>query len=81
MAIQITRIEPAFEIGPKPNRRVVSAEEVREIYGQAPSEKPRLGRPPSGAAKVAVTLRLDPAVVERYQALGPDWRSRMAEKL
>ena len=36
------------------------------------------GRPPLGsAAKVAITLRLDPDIVERYRATGPGWQARM----
>ncbi|MFT3972392.1 MAG: BrnA antitoxin family protein [Amaricoccus sp.] len=39
------------------------------------------GRPPKADAKLAVTLRLDPATVERFKALGPDWRARMGAAL
>jgi uncharacterized protein (DUF4415 family) len=37
------------------------------------------GRPRLDSAKEAVTLRLDPDVVERFKARGDDWRSQMAE--
>lgn len=39
------------------------------------------GRPRLANAKEAVTLRLDPEIVERFKAKGDDWRSRMAEAL
>lgn len=39
------------------------------------------GRPAKEHPKTAVTLRIDPRVVERYQAGGADWRAKMAEAL
>lgn len=42
--------------------------------------KPR-GRPKSDNAKVLLTLRLDPQVVEAYKATGPGWQTRMNEVL
>ena len=39
------------------------------------------GRPRVESPKAAVTLRLDPNAVARFQALGKDWRTRMAEVL
>ncbi len=47
----------------------------------AASIKRKAGRPKVESPKVAVTLRLDQQVIERYQAIGPDWRARMAEAL
>lgn len=35
------------------------------------------GRPAKDDAKVAVTLRIEPAVLERLKAKGDDWRSRV----
>ena len=43
--------------------------------------KRRAGRPKVESPKAAVTLRLDPKTVERFQATGPDWRARMADAL
>ncbi|MDB5613998.1 MAG: hypothetical protein JWQ22_1651 [Devosia sp.] len=37
------------------------------------------GRPRLHNAKQAVTLRLDPDVVERFKSAGDDWRTRMAQ--
>ena len=39
------------------------------------------GRPKVDAPKVAVTLRLDPDVLEKFKASGKNWRSVMAEEL
>jgi uncharacterized protein (DUF4415 family) len=39
------------------------------------------GRPKVEAPKIAVTLRLDSVVLEKFKASGKDWRSRMAEEL
>jgi uncharacterized protein (DUF4415 family) len=47
------------------------AESIRRSRGRPPVEKP----------KQAVTLRLDPDTVARFQAQGPDWRARMSEVL
>lgn len=39
------------------------------------------GRPKSENAKVNLTLRLDPRLVEAYKATGPGWQTRMQEVL
>ena len=39
------------------------------------------GRPPVDAPKQAVTLRLDPATLEKFKATGKDWRTKMARTL
>ena len=39
------------------------------------------GRPRVDAPKEAVTLRLDPDVVNKFKAEGKDWRGRMSEAL
>jgi uncharacterized protein (DUF4415 family) len=39
------------------------------------------GRPKLDKALEAVTLRLDPTVVEHFRAQGADWRKRMARVL
>ena len=42
----------------------------------------RRGRPPEGdAAKVQVTLRLDPAVIAHFKATGDGWQTRINEAL
>jgi uncharacterized protein (DUF4415 family) len=37
----------------------------------------RRGRPKSSATKEAVSLRLDPDVLEHFRAAGPGWQSRI----
>ena len=37
----------------------------------------RRGRPPAGAPKKLVSLRLDQDVIERFRAGGPGWQSRI----
>jgi uncharacterized protein (DUF4415 family) len=39
------------------------------------------GRPRKANAKVAVTIRLEPDVLDEWKAKGPDWRSLMEERL
>lgn len=47
----------------------------------AASIKRGAGRPRLESAKEAVTLRLAPDTRRKFEALGPDWRARMAEVL
>ncbi|WP_019905631.1 BrnA antitoxin family protein [Methylobacterium sp. 77] len=39
------------------------------------------GRPKSGGAKVLLTLRIDPHVVDAYKATGTGWQTRMNDAL
>jgi uncharacterized protein (DUF4415 family) len=53
-----------------------------EVFPElAASIKRARGRPRVHEPKEAVTLRLSPATVARFKAMGGDWRARMAEKL
>ena len=64
------RARPAREVLPK-------------IFGNAAAQqmlKPR-GRPKTGRARVAISLRLPPETLARWKATGPGWQTRMAEKL
>jgi len=54
-----------------------------EIVGEAAATrllKPR-GRPKSGNARQAISLRLPPDTLARWKATGPGWQTRMAEVL
>jgi uncharacterized protein (DUF4415 family) len=62
----------------RPAREVLPPEVFRAL--EEASRQAR-GRPKSDAPKVAVTLRLDPDVLEKFKARGKDWRSAMAEEL
>jgi uncharacterized protein (DUF4415 family) len=37
----------------------------------------RAGRPPKATPKVAITLRLDQDIVERFRATGEGWQTRI----
>jgi uncharacterized protein (DUF4415 family) len=37
----------------------------------------RLGRPPKANPKVAITLRLDQEVIDRFKATGQGWQTRI----
>lgn len=50
-----------------------------ELPELAASIKRTRGRPRVERPKAAVTLRLDPDAIARFEAVGPDWRRRMAE--
>ncbi len=39
------------------------------------------GRPKSESPKIAISLRVDQDVLERYRESGPGWQSRMNEAL
>ena len=66
----VKRARPAREVLPK-------------LYSEAVAEKmlrPR-GRPKTGKARIAISLRLPPETLARWKATGPGWQTRMAEKL
>lgn len=47
----------------------------------AASIKRSRGRPSTGNARQAVTLRLSAETIDRFKAAGDDWRTRMSEAL
>lgn len=67
---QIAQARPFAAVFPD-----LSASIDREIARRGP------GRPPVKAPKVAVTIRVEPEVLQRFQAQGKDWRNRMTEAL
>ncbi|OHV75921.1 BrnA antitoxin family protein [Rhizobium sp. LCM 4573] len=66
---ELARMRPAREVLPPEFFEAI--EEMRRARG----------RPKMDAPKVAVTLRLEPEVLEKFKARGKDWRSAMAEEL
>ena len=76
-------------IGPDPEIERPRAEDelahfrpIDEVLPElAEALKRSRGRPRLANAKQAVTLRLDPDVVEKFKSQGDDWRSRMAQVL
>lgn len=74
-------------IGPDPEiERPMTKEELAhpmtfaEAFPEIAAARSR-GRPKVASPKSAVTLRLAPATVARFEATGPDWRRRMADIL
>lgn len=62
---ELSRMRPFAEVHP----------ELAESIGRS------RGRPKVDAPKKAVTLRLEPDTLARFEAAGSDWRRRMAEIL
>ena len=68
-------------IASDPDNPEISDEEARNpmSFSEAIARGP--GRPRLANAKEAVTLRLDPQVINRFKDGGEDWRARMAEAI
>src|SRR5690606_22027717 len=64
------------------DEQLAAAKPFGEVFPELmASIKRARGRPRVAAPKAAVTLRLDPATLARFQAQGRDWRARMAKVL
>ncbi len=64
------------------DEQLAQAKPFAEVFPElAESMKRARGRPRVDAPKAAVTLRVDPATVARFKAMGKDWRTRMSEAL
>ena len=73
--------DPAIE-RPLTDEDVATARPFEEVFPDlAENIRRSRGRPRIANAKQAVTLRLDPDVVERFKSTGDDWRARMAQAL
>lgn len=57
-----------------------AAEVLPAAFLEAARRRAR-GRPPLDVKKVAIKLRLDPDVVEKFRASGPGWQTRMNDAL
>ncbi|MGH8529973.1 MAG: BrnA antitoxin family protein [Nevskiales bacterium] len=58
-------------------------EVLPKLFGNATAAKmlkPR-GRPKSGNARIAISLRVPRETLSRWKATGPGWQTRMAETL
>jgi uncharacterized protein (DUF4415 family) len=75
----------AVDSPPLTKEELASMRPFREVFPEIAEKMEKAiaarGRPKVEAPKVAVTLRLDPDVLEKFKASGKDWRSRMAEEL
>lgn len=62
--------------------QLAEARPFGEVFPElAASIRRSVGRPRLENAKQPVTLRLSPETLQKFEALGPDWRARMAEVL
>jgi len=66
---EISQMRPAREVMPD------------AFFAAMKEAKRERGRPKLAAPKLAVTLRLDPDILQAYKAKGRDWRSRMGADL
>lgn len=75
----------AVDSPPLTEEELASMRPFREVFPELAEkiekEIAARGRPRVEAPKVAVTLRLDPDVLEKYKAGGKDWRATMAVEL
>ncbi|CDN46735.1 BrnA antitoxin family protein [Neorhizobium galegae] len=75
----------AVDSPPLTAEEMASMRPFREVFPEMAAKMEQAiaarGRPKLEAPKVAVTLRLDPDVLEKFKASGKDWRAKMAEEL
>jgi len=60
-----------------------AAEVLPELFGANAAKKmlKRRGRPKTGRARTAISIRLPPETLARWKATGAGWQTRMAEVL
>lgn len=75
MAIKMTYIEPAFEIGPKPNLRTVSKDEIKAMIGAAPKDTTVT------AARIASGFDSRPTIRETIKRSSKPGRPRSGKEL
>jgi uncharacterized protein (DUF4415 family) len=66
---ELARMRPAKDVLPK------------AFFDGVDEARRARGRPRLEAAKIAVTLRIEPDVLEKFKHSGTDWRARMTEAL
>ena len=66
---ELARMRPARDVLP------------RAFFDGVDEARRARGRPRLEAAKIAVTLRIEPDVLEKFKHAGVDWRARMTEAL
>ncbi|MGH8530945.1 MAG: BrnA antitoxin family protein [Nevskiales bacterium] len=54
---------------------------VDAFWAKATVRRPGQRGPGKKPAKALLSLRVDPAVIDRWKATGPGWQTRMAETL
>jgi uncharacterized protein (DUF4415 family) len=73
----IHRIEAARAKGAREADRLLEALDK----STGPSTVRVVGRPPSGKAKTAISLRVDPDVLDYFKSTGEGWQTRMNDAL
>ena len=64
------------------DEEIAQAKPFSEVFPElATAIRRSRGRPRVENPKQAVTLRLSPTTIERFKAMGGDWRARMAKAL
>lgn len=73
----------AVDSPPSTDEELAQARPFAEVFPElAESIRKNLGgRPPLDAPKRAISIRLDPEVIEKFKATGPGWQSRMNDAL
>lgn len=67
---------------PLTDEEIKNLRPAKELFAELGLEIPKpMGRPRILNAKVPVTMRLDPDVLEFYKSTGPGWQTRMGEIL
>lgn len=78
---QLARMRPAHEVLPK---KFLEAQRQRREAAEAANDPPLLnkgGRPKLDAPKKAISIRLDPDVIEALRASGAGWQTRANDLL
>jgi len=70
-----------FETAPLTEEEIKKLRPARELFAELGIPMPSKGRPPQGAGKQQVTLRLDKDVLEHFKADGPGWQTRLNDTL
>lgn len=63
------------------DEQIAQAKPFAEAFPALAENIRKGGRPRSDRPKLAVSIRLDQEVVERFKAAGPGWQSRMNDAL
>ncbi|WP_293826009.1 BrnA antitoxin family protein [uncultured Brevundimonas sp.] len=71
----------AVESPPLTDAEMAQAKPFAEAFPELAEKMRKGGRPRSERPKLAVSIRLDQEVVERFKAAGPGWQSRVNDAL
>lgn len=71
----------AVESPPLTDEELAQAKSFADVFPALAEKMSKGGRPRSERPKLAVSIRLDQEVVDRFKADGPGWQSRVNEVL